>query len=57
MSTKLNLKHVVEVFIHVTGGEVGATSSLAPKVGPPSLSPKKIGEDIAAVPSLDQESR
>jgi large subunit ribosomal protein L12e len=57
MSTKLNPKQVVKVFIHVTGGEVGATSSLAPKVGPPSLSPKKIGEDIAAAPSLDQESR
>merc|ERR1712183_543053 len=31
----------------VVGGEVGATSSLAPKVGPLGLSPKKIGEDIA----------
>merc|ERR1711864_20222 len=29
------------------GGEIGATSSLAPKVGPLGLSPKKIGEDIA----------
>merc|ERR1712049_31884 len=29
------------------GGEVGATSSLAPKVGPLGLSPKKIGDDIA----------
>merc|ERR1712165_561896 len=28
------------------GGEMGATSSLAPKVGPLGLSPKKIGEDI-----------
>merc|ERR1712112_788048 len=28
-------------------GEVGATSSLAPKVGPLCLSPKKIGDDIA----------
>merc|ERR1712059_226308 len=31
----------------VVGGEIGATSSLAPKVGPLGLSPKKIGEDIA----------
>merc|ERR1712190_500769 len=31
----------------VVGGEMGATSSLAPKVGPLGLSPKKIGEDIA----------
>merc|ERR1711937_527207 len=29
------------------GGEVAATSSLAPKVGPLGLSPKKIGDDIA----------
>eukprot|EP00441_Pelagodinium_beii_P020965 CAMPEP_0197665272 /NCGR_PEP_ID=MMETSP1338-20131121/59130_1 /TAXON_ID=43686 ORGANISM="Pelagodinium beii, Strain RCC1491" /NCGR_SAMPLE_ID=MMETSP1338 /ASSEMBLY_ACC=CAM_ASM_000754 /LENGTH=155 /DNA_ID=CAMNT_0043244049 /DNA_START=109 /DNA_END=576 /DNA_ORIENTATION=+ len=28
------------------GGEVGAASALAPKVGPLGLSPKKIGEDI-----------
>jgi len=28
------------------GGEVGAASSLAPKVGPLGLSPKKVGEDI-----------
>ena len=28
-------------------GEVGAASSLAPKIGPLGLSPKKIGEDIA----------
>ena len=31
----------------MTGGEVGAQSALAPKVGPLGLSPKKIGEDIA----------
>ena len=35
------------VNIRVVGGEVGATSSLAPKVGPLGLSPKKVGEDIA----------
>jgi hypothetical protein len=35
------------VFVRVTGGEVGAASSLAPKIGPLGLSPKKIGEDIA----------
>ena len=33
------------------GGEVAATSSLAPKVGPLGLSPKKIGEDIAKATS------
>lgn len=31
----------------MVGGEVGATSSLAPKIGPLGLSPKKVGEDIA----------
>ena len=36
-----------EVCIRVVGGEVGATSSLAPKIGPLGLSPKKVGEDIA----------
>ncbi|WP_411023378.1 hypothetical protein, partial [Salmonella sp. s51228] len=29
------------------GGEVGNTASLAPKVGPLGLPPKKVGEDIA----------
>ena len=33
--------------LRTTGGEVGAQSALAPKVGPLGLSPKKIGEDIA----------
>ena len=28
------------------GGEVGAAATLAPKVGPLGLSPKKVGEDI-----------
>ena len=31
----------------MVGGEVGATSSLAPKIGPLGLSPKKVGDDIA----------
>ena len=30
-----------------TGGEVGATSALTPKIGPLGLSPKKVGDDIA----------
>lgn len=34
-------------YLRVTGGEVGATASLAPKIGPLGLSPKKVGEDIA----------
>lgn len=32
--------------LRAIGGEVGNTASLAPKLGPLGLSPKKIGEDI-----------
>uniref|UniRef100_A0AC34PZ88 Ribosomal protein L11 N-terminal domain-containing protein n=1 Tax=Panagrolaimus sp. JU765 TaxID=591449 RepID=A0AC34PZ88_9BILA len=38
---------VLNLYLRCVGGEVGATSALAPKVGPLGLSPKKIGEDIA----------
>ncbi|KAL4296885.1 hypothetical protein GQ457_12G029610 [Hibiscus cannabinus] len=44
---------VVDVFVRVTGGEVGAASSLAPKIGPLGLSPKKIREDIAKETAKD----
>merc|ERR1712107_573509 len=37
------------VILKAVGGEVAATSALAPKVGPLGLSPKKIGDDIAKV--------
>ncbi len=37
----------IKVYLRVVGGEVGATSSLAPKIGPLGLSPKKVGDDIA----------
>mmetsp|Transcript_1785 Transcript_1785/g.5197 ORF Transcript_1785/g.5197 Transcript_1785/m.5197 type:complete len:167 (+) Transcript_1785:70-570(+) len=47
MPPKFDPSAVVEVYIRATGGEVGAASSLAPKIGPLGLSPKKIGEDIA----------
>jgi large subunit ribosomal protein L12e len=43
----LNFKIFIEVYLRVVGGEVGATSSLAPKIGPLGLSPKKVGDDIA----------
>ena len=33
--------------LRATGGEVGASSALAPKIGPLGLSPKKVVEDIA----------
>lgn len=35
------------VYLRAVGGEVGATSALAPKIGPLGLSPKKVGDDIA----------
>lgn len=35
------------IYLRATGGEVGASAALAPKIGPLGLSPKKIGEDIA----------
>jgi ribosomal protein L11 len=35
------------IHLRATGGEVGASSALAPKIGPLGLSPKKVGEDIA----------
>jgi len=38
---------LVLVYLRCVGGEVGATSSLAPKIGPLGLSPKKVGDDIA----------
>ena len=47
MAPKFDPTSVVEVYVRARGGEVGAASSLAPKIGPLGLSPKKIGEDIA----------
>jgi large subunit ribosomal protein L12e len=34
------------VVMRTVGGEIGSASSLAPKIGPLGLSPKKVGEDI-----------
>ncbi|KAK2106808.1 60S ribosomal protein L12, partial [Saguinus oedipus] len=34
-------------YLRCIGGEVGAPSALAPKVGLLGLSPKKVGDDIA----------
>lgn len=47
MPPKFDPNSIIEVYVRATGGEVGAASSLAPKIGPLGLSPKKIGEDIA----------
>ncbi|VEL41716.1 unnamed protein product [Protopolystoma xenopodis] len=51
MPPKLDPTVVSVVYLRVTGGEVGATSSLAPKVGPLGLSPKMVGDDIAKATS------
>jgi len=47
MPPKFDPTEVKIIKLRAVGGEVGATASLAPKVGPLGLSPKKIGEDIA----------
>ena len=47
MPPKFDPTAVNYVYLKVVGGEVGATSSLAPKIGPLGLSPKKVGDDIA----------
>ncbi|XP_074046316.1 large ribosomal subunit protein uL11-like [Macrotis lagotis] len=47
MSPKFDPNEIKVVFLRCTGGEVGATSALAPKIGPFGLSPKKVGDDIA----------
>jgi len=47
MPPKFDPTEVKIVYLRAVGGEVGATSSLAPKIGPLGLSPKKVGDDIA----------
>merc|ERR1712029_1061444 len=47
MPPKFDPNEVKLVYLRAVGGEVGAASSLAPKVGPLGLSPKKVGDDIA----------
>ncbi|XP_065844659.1 large ribosomal subunit protein uL11-like [Oscarella lobularis] len=47
MPPKFDPNEIKIVYLRVVGGEVGATSSLAPKIGPLGLSPKKVGDDIA----------
>ncbi|XP_045174999.2 60S ribosomal protein L12-like [Mercenaria mercenaria] len=46
MPPKFDPTAVTIVYVKAVGGEVPATSSLAPKIGPLGLSPKKIGDDI-----------
>ena len=47
MGPKFDPNEVKIICLRAVGGEVGATSSLAPKIGPLGLSPKKVGDDIA----------
>uniref|UniRef100_A0A5F7ZAE3 Large ribosomal subunit protein uL11 N-terminal domain-containing protein n=1 Tax=Macaca mulatta TaxID=9544 RepID=A0A5F7ZAE3_MACMU len=47
MPPKFDPSEIKVVYLRCTGGEVGATSALAPKIGPLGLSPKKVGDDIA----------
>ncbi|KAJ9590713.1 hypothetical protein L9F63_016229 [Diploptera punctata] len=51
MPPKFDPTEVKVVYLRCVGGEVGATSSLAPKIGPLGLSPKKVGDDIAKATS------
>jgi large subunit ribosomal protein L12e len=47
MPPKIDPNEKVEIKVRCIGGEAGAVASLAPKVGPLGLSPKKIGDDLA----------
>ncbi|KAI1004999.1 hypothetical protein K3495_g3216 [Podosphaera aphanis] len=47
MPPKIDPNEIKIIHLRATGGEVGASSVLAPKIGPLGLSPKKVGEDIA----------
>uniref|UniRef100_A0A1D1Y1S0 60S ribosomal protein L12 n=1 Tax=Anthurium amnicola TaxID=1678845 RepID=A0A1D1Y1S0_9ARAE len=47
MAPKIDPNEVKIIYLRATGGEVGASSALAPKIGPLGLAPKKVGEDIA----------
>lgn len=51
MPPKFDPTEVKVVYLRAVGGEVGATSALAPKIGPLGLSPKKVGDDIAKATS------
>ncbi|XP_012369068.1 60S ribosomal protein L12-like [Octodon degus] len=47
MLPKFDPNEIKVMYLRCTSGEVGATSALAPKIGPLGLSPKKVGDDIA----------
>lgn len=47
MPPKMDPNEIKIIYLRATGGEVGASSALAPKIGPLGLSPKVVGENIA----------
>ncbi|KAJ2610598.1 hypothetical protein H4S08_003540 [Coemansia sp. RSA 1365] len=47
MPPKFDPSVIQLITLRTTGGEVAASSALAPKIGPLGLSPKKVGDDIA----------
>ena len=47
MPPKFDPNSLTILYIRIVGGEIGAVSSLAPKIGPLGLSPKKIGEQLS----------
>lgn len=51
MLPKYNTKEIKVIFLKCTGGEIGAMSALALKIGPLGLSPKKVGDDITEATS------
>ncbi|KAL4669439.1 hypothetical protein H8959_007993 [Pygathrix nigripes] len=51
MLPKFYPNEIKVIYLRCTGGEVGAMSVLAPKIGPPGLFPKKVGDDIAKATS------
>ena len=51
MPPKMDPNEVKIVYVRVTGGEVPGASSLAPKVGPLGMSPKKVGDDLVKATS------
>ena len=53
MPPKFDPSQILNVYVRAVGGEIGAASSLAPKIGPLGLSPKKVGEDIAKTTAKD----
>ena len=54
MPPKIDPNSVSILFIRTIGGQVGAVSTLAPKLGPLGLSPKKIGEQLSTA-TIDWE--